>query len=177
MRLSNPELMCLNPTQLIEYLLSSHHPYTKKALAELPPLLEKVRQVHGEPHPELIELSALFDQLRADLLQHLMKEEKILFPYILAMDSDNKPAAAHFGSVANPIAMMRHEHEMDGKILAEMQKLTDNFRLPDEACRSFTMLYQGLAALVSDLLQHIDLENNLLFVKAINLENRQANKL
>ncbi|TAJ80572.1 MAG: iron-sulfur cluster repair di-iron protein [Gallionellaceae bacterium] len=156
-------------TQLVNHLLRHHHPYTKTALAELAPLLDKVVRMHGGQHPELRGLAKLFTELRDDMGAHLMKEENILFPYMLALETD-APSAAHFGTVANPIRMMTLEHEHDSLILHKMLEVTDRFTLPPDACNSFTLLYKGLHALVSDLFQHIALENDIVFPKAIATE-------
>jgi regulator of cell morphogenesis and NO signaling len=161
-------------TQLVAHLLEHHHPYTRNALEELNPLIDKVLLVHGDAHPELQELHKLFTELRDDMATHLMKEEKILFPYMLALESESPPAA-HFGTIANPIRMMTMEHQHDSQILKQMQNVTDNFTLPPGACNSFTLLYQGLDELVSDLFQHIHLENDIVFPMAVATEkNIQA---
>ncbi len=157
-------------TELVAHLLRHHHPYTKNALEELAPLIDKVVRVHGDSHPELRELHKLFSELHNDMDMHLMKEENILFPYMLELESDSPPAA-HFGTVANPIRMMTMEHEHDSLILNKMKGVTDNFTLPPGACNSFTQLYKGLDELVSDLFQHIHLENEIVFPKAIETEN------
>ncbi|MFA6014934.1 MAG: hemerythrin domain-containing protein [Gallionellaceae bacterium] len=158
-------------TDLIGFLLSHHHPYTKIALAELTPLLNKVVGVHGSQHPELLELEKLFIELREDMGAHLMKEENILFPYMLALESDVPPTSP-FGSVAMPIRMMTMEHEHDSLILHKMRELSHHFKLPDEACTSHTTLYNGLSELVDDLLKHIYLENTIVFPKAIEIERQ-----
>ena len=156
-------------TALVGHLLRHHHPYTKTALIELAPLLDKVVRVHGEQHAELHELNKLFAELHDDMDMHLMKEENILFPYMLALESDSPPAA-QFGTVANPIRMMMMEHEHDSLILNKMLEITSHFTLPPGACTSFTALYAGLHDLVNDLLQHIRLENDIVFPKAIATE-------
>lgn len=156
-------------TGLVEHLLRHHHPYTKTALEELTPLLDKVVRAHSEAHPELHELHQLFSELRDDMGRHLMKEENILFPYMLALES-SPPPAAHFGTVANPIRMMTMEHEHDSLILNKMLKITDHFALPPGACTSYTALYTGLHELVNDLFQHIRLENDIVFPRAIEIE-------
>jgi len=160
-----------NLTELIAHLLRHHHPYTKSALEELAPLLDKVVRVHGDQHPELHELYKLFAELRDDMGMHLMKEENILFPYMLALETE-APQAAHFGTIANPIRMMMMEHEHDSLILHRMLEVTDRFTLPAGACGSYTALYAGLQALVDDLFQHIRLENDIVFPKAIATEKR-----
>lgn len=156
-------------TELVAHLLRHHHPYTKTALEELAPLLDKVLHVHGEQHPELRELHKQFAELRDDMGMHLMKEENILFPYMLALESD-APPAAHFGTVAHPIRMMMMEHEHDSVILNKMLEITGHFTLPPGACASFTALYTVLHDLVNDLFQHIRLENDIVFPKAIATE-------
>lgn len=159
-----------NLTALIDHVLQKHHAYTKNALEELKPLIEKVVRVHGADHPELGELRVLFERLRDDMDMHLMKEERILFPYMLALEEDEPVSAPHFGTVANPIRMMMMEHEADDAILRQMVKITDGFSLPAGACASYTALYQGLNELVNDLFQHMHLENNILFPRAIETE-------
>ncbi len=157
-------------TQLIEHLLQHHHPYTRSALESLAPLLDKVLRVHGDAHPELAELAKLFRELRDDMDMHLMKEEHVLFPYIQGLENIANPPAAPFGTVANPIRMMTMEHLHDSLILHKMLEVTGSFTTPTGACGSYTSLYAGLHALVDDLLQHIQLENDILFPKAIETE-------
>ncbi len=155
---------------LIDHLLQKHHAYTKTTLEELQPLLEKVVRVHGESHPELIELHVLYARLRNDMNMHLMKEENILFPYMRALEDEDDVPMPHFGTVANPIRMMTREHEIDDEILRRMLEITSDFSLPPGACASYTALYKGLHELVNDLFQHMHLENDILFPKAIETE-------
>lgn len=157
-------------TALIDHLLQKHHAYTKAALKELQPLLDKVVKVHGGNHPELGELHVLFARLRDDMDMHLMKEENILFPYMRALDGEQPVSAPHFGTVANPVRMMMREHEADDAILRRMLEITGDFRLPPGACASYTALYQGLHELVKDLCLHMHLENDILFPRAIETE-------
>lgn len=157
-------------TALIEHLLQKHHAYTKTALEELHPLLEKVVRVHGGSQPELIELHVLYARLRDDMHLHLMKEENILFPYMRALEDEEHVPAPHFGTVANPIRMMTGEHETDREILNRMLEITNGFSLPPGACASYTALYAGLHELVNDLFRHMHLENDFLFPRAIDTE-------
>lgn len=157
-------------TEMVDYLLSTHHPYTKTTLESLWPLMDKVERVHGLAHPELSELKRLYVQLRDDLQLHLMKEENILFPYIRALASGQPVARPPFGTIANPVQMMTMEHGTDGAILDRMQAITQSFALPPDACNSFQALYTGLIQLVADLRQHIHFENTLLFPRAIQQE-------
>lgn len=164
-------------TELIGHILDKHHVYTKEELAQLAPLMEKVFNRHGEYHPELAFLKDVFNSLHDDLIEHMQKEEIILFPYILDLENTFKhgltAAFPPFGTVKNPVRMMMAEHDTAGELLRNMREITNEYALPEGACPSYTALYHRLADLERDLHQHIHLENNLLFPKAIELEERE----
>jgi regulator of cell morphogenesis and NO signaling len=161
-------------TELIGHILDKHHVYTREEMARLEPLIEKVISAHGENHPELRSLGGLFQQLCADLRPHMLKEEQILFPYILEMERsavEHGPAPfPPFGTVKNPVRMMMMEHETVGDLLRELRALTANYAVPSDGCVSYQTLYQALEAFEQDLHQHIHLENNILFPRAVELE-------
>lgn len=160
---------------LIEHILNTHHVFTKSEMNRLEALTAKVIGVHGQNHPELNNVGALFERLCADLKPHMFKEEQVLFPYILAMSqaaSENqRPPFAAFGTVNNPVRMMMREHDTAGQILRELRAVTSDYEVPPDACISYQTLYQALENFEKDLHQHIHLENNLLFPKALDLEN------
>ena len=160
-------------TELVEHLVATHHVFTRTELARLKPLMDKVANVHGERHPELKAISVFFMELSDDLGPHLMKEEQVLFPYILALEA-GQTSAGCFGSVANPIRAMKGEHDLVGELLHRIRDLSMDFALPEGACGSYQSLFMGLADLEADLHQHIHLENNVLFPKAIALEAAQV---
>ena len=161
--------------ELIEHILNTHHVFTKSEINRLEALTAKVIGVHGRNHPELTHVGELFQRLCADLKPHMFKEEQVLFPYILAMSQaavENRPCPpAFFGTVNNPVRMMMKEHDSAGEILRELRAVTSDYKLPPDACISYQTLYQALENFERDLHQHIHLENNLLFPKALNLEN------
>lgn len=161
--------------QLIEHILNTHHVFTKSEMDRLEALVNKVINAHGENHTELINVGELFGRLCADLKPHMFKEEQVLFPYILAMAraADNNQAGpfAPFGTVNNPVRMMLREHDTVGQILRELRVVTSDYKVPSDACISYQTLYKAFENLESDLHQHIHLENNLLFPKALELEN------
>jgi regulator of cell morphogenesis and NO signaling len=161
-------------SELIGYILDKHHVFTKEEMARLEPLADKVVGAHGENHSELLALRDLMRQLFEDLRPHMFKEEQILFPFIIALDSareQNRAAPfAPFGTINNPIRMMLMEHDTAGELLREMRKLSSDYRVPADACVSFKTFYEALEGFEQDLHQHIHLENNLLFPKAIALE-------
>jgi regulator of cell morphogenesis and NO signaling len=161
-------------SELVGYILDKHHVYTKEEMARLEPLIEKVIAAHGENHPELQGIGAFFQQLCADLKPHMFKEEQILFPYIIEMERstvENRPAPfAPFGTVTNPIRMMMMEHDTAGDLLRELRALSSNYTVPPDGCISYQTLYRALEAFEQDLHQHIHLENNILFPRAIEME-------
>lgn len=159
---------------LIEHIQRTHHKYTREEIARLCPLFDKVCSVHGNNHPELLQVREIFQGLAQELTSHLMKEEMILFPYIFRMESaaagNGAVARAPFGSVQNPVSMMEHEHDSAGNALRAMNQATNGYSAPDGACVSYQTLYRALAAFEADLHQHIHLENNILFPRAVALE-------
>lgn len=166
----------LTLAQLITHILDQHHVYTKGEMERLEALSAKVVGVHGANHPELLAFRDVLNQLFADLRPHMFKEEQILFPYILQMEQaaqQHRPGPfAPFGTVNNPVRMMMMEHDTAGDLLRELRKLSADYRVPADACISYQTLYQAVEAFEQDLHQHIHLENNLLFPKAIALEAR-----
>ena len=160
--------------ELIAHIERTHHVYTCQEIARLGPLFEKVCSVHGKNHPELFRLRGIFDALAGELTTHLMKEERVLFPYIVRMEESvvaGEPVLPPpFGSVRNPVAMMMNEHDGAGSALRDMRQLSGGYAPPSDACISYQTLYQALAGLEADLHRHIHLENNILFPRAIEME-------
>jgi len=166
----------LKPTDLVGYIVATHHVFTSQEIERLTPLMAKVVMRHGDRHPELFELQNIFTALSDSLLPHMRKEENVLFPYIEELERASRnnlhPLTPHFGTVENPIRMMMAEHDADGERLRKMREITSDYTLPDGACPSFTALYAGLEDLERDLHRHIHLENNVLFPAAAELEAR-----
>ena len=160
--------------ELVAHIKNTHHVYVREEIARLRPLFDKVCSVHGKNHPELFDVQARFGFLAEELTLHLMKEEAVLFPYILRMEESVLEHAsvppAPFGSVANPISMMEHEHDSAGDSLRFMRRSSNGYTAPEDACVSFKTLYQALAEFEADLHQHIHLENNILFPRAVAME-------
>jgi regulator of cell morphogenesis and NO signaling len=146
-------------------------------MARLAPLFDKVCSVHGQNHPELQQIRASFRGLVQELTMHMMKEERVLFPYIVRMEEaviQKEPVLpSPFGSVQNPVSMMEHEHDSAGNALRAMREASIGYTTPPEACISYQTLYKALAEFEADLHQHIHLENNILFPRAIAMEKAQ----
>jgi regulator of cell morphogenesis and NO signaling len=160
--------------ELISYIQNTHHKYTREELARVTPLLNRVCSVHGKNHPELLQIRSSFQTLSAELTMHLMKEENVLFPYVVRMEESiiqREPVVpSPFGSVRNPVSMMEHEHDSAGNALRAMREASSGYTVPPDGCVSYHTLYQALSELESDLHQHIHLENNILFPRAIAME-------
>jgi regulator of cell morphogenesis and NO signaling len=160
--------------RLSGHIVATHHAYVKKELPRLAMLAQKVVARHGTARAELPVIQAKLTQLDEELSQHLTKEELILFPYIAKLEraineGGAKPSGC-FDTVANPIAMMTQEHDAAGALLAEIRDLSHNFSTPEDACPTYHAFYDGLSEFERDLHQHIHLENNILFPRAIDLE-------
>lgn len=162
-------------TSLSAYIIDTHHFFTKQELTRLEILLDKVCSRHGENHIELFALRSAFQHLKQDLIPHMLKEEQVLFPYIARMEEAVSEQRAvpppFFVTVQNPVRMMTAEHDTAGDLLAEMRRLTNGYVLPPDACISFQTLYQALQEFEADLHQHIHLENNILFPRAVEMES------
>lgn len=160
--------------ELVAHINSTHHKYTREEIARLGPLFDKVVSVHGKNHPELQNVRAAFRGMAQELTTHMMKEEAVLFPYIVRMEEaviQKEPVLPPpFGSVQNPVAMMMHEHDSAGDALRTMRQASAGYTPPGDACISYQTLYKALADFEKDLHQHIHLENNILFPRAIEME-------
>lgn len=159
---------------LINHIVVKHHSFTRLEIARLNALWDKVCMAHGENHPELLKIYVSFRELGADLETHMTKEERVLFPYVIRMEAAAKQQVPlfrpPFGTVANPVRMMMLEHDRAGELLKKIRKLSSDYVTPGDACVSYKTLYAALEALEKDLHQHIHLENNILFPKAVEME-------
>jgi len=165
-----------NLSFLTDYIINIHHQYVKDNTAFIKELANKVAGVHGEQHPEAIRIAHIFSLVADDLMLHLKKEEQILFPFIKELvnvqTNGGELEKSAFGDVTNPIQVMEAEHEQAGEALQTIRDLTNNFTLPEDACNSYMILYKKLDEYESDLHRHVHLENNVLFRKAILLEDQ-----
>ena len=159
---------------LADYVEKTHHRYVEEKSAMLIPYLNKLCKVHGERHPELFKINELFSGSAEDLAAHMKKEELILFPFIRKMVEAKKSGeelqSPRFGTVENPVAMMKEEHEAEGERFVKIAELTNNYQFPADACGTYQVTFRMLEDFQNDLHKHIHLENNILFPKAIALE-------
>jgi regulator of cell morphogenesis and NO signaling len=162
--------------ELVDHIIKVHHSYVKEALPRIAGLLRKVLNAHGAQHGDMLrELQLQFSLLEDELTGHMMKEEMILFPYVVAAEAqrqgDGPQPSACFGTVRNPIRQMEAEHEVAGEALRQIRKVTCGFVPPSDACPTFRALYEELEQFEEDLHEHVHLENNILFPRAIEAES------
>lgn len=163
---------------LADYVEKTHHRYVEEKTSVIQTFLAKISKVHGSNHPELLEVEKLFTESAQNLAAHMKKEELILFPFIRKMmqaQLTNQPLVKpQFGSVDNPIEMMKHEHDIEGGNFRELSRLTDGYTPPEDACSTYRTAFLMLQEFEQDLHTHIHLENNILFLRAQELEKTFA---
>jgi regulator of cell morphogenesis and NO signaling len=164
----------LSQAELITHIVNKHHAFTREELVRLEALLAKVSGVHGKNHPELFQIQDQFGKLREELEPHMLKEESVLFPYIVRMEeaavANQTLPPPSFRTVQNPVRVMMAEHDAAGYILGRMREASSDYAVPPDACISYQTLYSALKELEADLHQHIHLENNILFPQAVEVE-------
>jgi regulator of cell morphogenesis and NO signaling len=159
---------------LTRHIREKHHRYVREAIPRVRALLAKVREKHGGRHREIEEIEKLFGDVGREMITHMQKEEQILFPYIDALE---RPANGNgsleplfFQTVRNPIHAMMKEHDSAGDLVKRIRKASAEYRPPADACTSYKALYQDLREFEADLHQHVHLENNILFPRAVEME-------
>ena len=171
-----PQVEASGLTALIDHIITRHHGYVKQEIPRLQQLLKKVVAVHGTDHPELMVIQQNFQELAAEMTSHMMKEENVLFPYVVEMEQavqqGKAPRRPMFGAIAKPIHMMELEHESSGDALKRMREASAGYAPPENACFSYRTLYAALAEFEADMHQHVHLENNILFPRAVRMEEQ-----
>lgn len=159
---------------LVDYIEKTHHRFVEEKTQDLIPFLDKLCNVHGSNHPELLEINELFKSSAQELALHMKKEELILFPFVKEMINGTKNHGSvsqpQFGTIKNPIAAMMQEHDFEGERFRRITVLTNNYTPPEDACNTYRATYALLQEFEQDLHKHIHLENNILFPKAKALE-------
>lgn len=159
---------------LVSYIEKKHHHYVRKQVPVMKEYLDKLCKVHGEKHPELMEINSLFNSVGIELISHMKKEEQVLFPFIMKMvaakEENVRSFSAPFGSVQNPISMMMQEHDTEGQRFRKIKELSGNCMPPADACNTYRVAYSLLQEFEEDLHLHIHLENNILFPKSVEIE-------
>lgn len=162
----------LGMAALADHIVATHHRYLRSELPRLGAMLDKVINAHAVRHPELRLCGRVFGELRSELDAHMQTEEQVLFPMIRALERGERPTATAGGAVSEPIEMLEHEHDEAGQALWELRRLTSDYTPPADACTTYRVLLDGLAALERDMHLHVHKENNVLFPRAAKAESR-----
>ena len=165
------DVSAMSLTELADHIETTHHNFLRSEFPRLDKMTLKVASVHGEMNPRLHLIRETFLALTAELSSHMMKEENILFPMVRQLDESEESPMFHCGSIANPIRQMESEHSQAGSALEQLRKLTDDYTPPDWACNTYRAMLDALAYLERDLHLHIHKENNVLFPRALEMEN------
>ncbi len=157
------------PAFLCDYIVNEHHSYVRRSLPEIVVYTKKIARVHGEHHPELLEVADLFEQINKELFTHMKKEEELLFPAVKELfNTNSEKSKSTIREVINPLM---GEHEFAGGAMDRINTITDGYKLPDDACNSYRMAFEMLSKFEDDLHVHVHLENNILFPKTLDKLN------
>lgn len=163
---------------LADYIVNEHHAYVRNLSPHLNGMMDAVVAAHSEHHPEVLEIQRIWQTVVGELTMHMQKEELMLFPFIKRLlhsqQTGEQIAPPRFGSAAELIRQMEEEHESTGDQLAALSELSDGFTPPADACNTFRGLYAYLAEFQKKTIEHVHLENNILFPKTIALEKQQV---
>ena len=161
--------------KLVQHIVRRHHRLVRQELPRLAEIAHKIATKHGDRAPELIAVDRLMDELQGEMIAHLEKEENVLFPYVVHLDQHlglaRPPASACFRRVSQPVRMMMNDHENALRILAQLRSLTNDFTAPEWACATHASFHAGMRAFEKDLKQHIHIEDDVLFPRAVQLDD------
>lgn len=159
---------------LVDHIVKKHHGYIEEQTPQIKKYLDKICDVHGDRHPELLEVRKIFFEVGGELTVHMKKEELMLFPFIKkiekARESNEIAESPLFKSVNYPVEMMKADHTEEGDKVARIAALTNGYTVPADGCNTYAVTYQLLKDYEKDLHLHIHLENNILFPRAIAME-------
>ena len=162
------------PSELSEHIVSVHHTYVKETIPIIEALLNKLNRVHGKTYPEIPNIYRYFQLFAEELTLHMQKEENILFPYIKELErayqNDNKISPPSFGTIQNPINLLKAEHKDAGNVLQKLRNLSNNYQAPSYGCNTHKVSFEKLKDFEEDFQLHFHLENNILFPKVVAIE-------
>jgi regulator of cell morphogenesis and NO signaling len=158
-----------DPVFLSDYIVNTHHKFVVKNLPDLVFYTQKIANVHGDNHAELIEVADLFAKINDELLQHLKNEEQVLFPAIKEAIQTNSAKAKE--TIKTEIERMMGEHEFAGGAMDHINVITKGYQVPADGCNTYRVTFDLLEKFEDDLHTHVHLENNILYPKALTLAN------
>jgi regulator of cell morphogenesis and NO signaling len=166
---------------LADYILNVHHRYLKKALPVVRELVAHFLEGHRKKHPELAELELIIRRLMKEIPPHMLQEEEVIFPYIRqihhAYYNGQSYARLLVKTLRKPVEeVMLSEHKSVVTNLHRLRELTNNYTPPENACLTHKVTFAKLKEMDTDLIEHIHLETNILFPKAISMEKELLQK-
>jgi regulator of cell morphogenesis and NO signaling len=161
---------------LIDYILNIHHAYLEQAIPELEARLVSFLDGHSDKYPELVKIHTVYTELTSTLIHHKRYEEDIIFPYIKQVETMYTRKESYGNlfvrTLRKPLSNVDKEHQSIGEKLKELKSITNGYSFPADACTNHQVLYHKLKEFNDDMVQHKHLENNILFPKAIELEQQ-----
>ena len=158
---------------LADYIMNTHHAYLKEHTGQIAAYAQKIAEVHGAHHPEVVEIATIFAKIATDMAAHLREEEEVFFPTIKRVEATRTAGAVvdatDLETIKRSLATLSHEHEDIGEATHTIRRLAKGFAIPDDVCNTFRVTYQKLKEFEDDLHKHVHLENNILFPKAAQL--------
>jgi regulator of cell morphogenesis and NO signaling len=165
----NIEFDKMSLAQLADFIVLTHHDFVKREMPQILFYLEKVAAKHGLRHPEMLNVFNIFENVKKEMDQHMANEEEVLFPQLKRLEAGDINAIR-----PESFTSFEQEHEHAGAFMQEIRQLTNNYTPPAGACTTFRLSFAALQAFEADLHQHVHLENNILFPKAVELSLKLA---
>ena len=163
---------------LTRHIVDVHHRYVHETAPQIRRWLARLVERHGNRHPELAQVKSTFDALAYEVETHLAKEEALLFPAIEHLARADRvggtPDMGLFATILHPMRVMEDDHARAGELLRKLRGLTNGFTAPEDACGTFKACYAEMARFEDGFHQHVRLENNVLFPRALAIEQRLA---
>ena len=169
-----PDPASMTMTQLADHIEQTHHRLTRETLARLREMMPRLITAHAESHPELVELGACVAAFADDLEDHMVREERVLFPWLRRLERRSEIQGGPPWSVRRPIDCMIHDHDSAGEMLGRMRSLTAGYRVPDDGCGTYRVCMTMLEDLERDTHIHIHKENNILFPRGVEAERERG---
>lgn len=169
-----PDPAGMTMTELADHIESAHHAFTRESFARLQTQLPKLIQAHAQAHPELTELRECVDALCDDMEDHMVREERVLFPWLRRLERPSEIQGGPPWSVKRPIDCMIHDHDSVGEMLQRMRAITGDYAVPEDGCGTYRSCMSLLESLERDTHIHIHKENNILFPRGVEAEQARA---
>lgn len=155
---------------LADYIVNTHHAWLRENMEQIAVYARKVAEVHGANHPEVIEISRIFDGIVTGMTAHLREEEEVFFPAVKSISAARKagsePDVKDLAVIRDSLEKLDAEHNQIGEAVHEIRRLSRDYAVPADACNTYMVTYRKLREFEDDLHKHVHLENNILFPKA-----------